>query len=68
LIKLCVLLTMSVASATAEMLFSVLRCLKNYVRSTMDWCIFIKICEVDLYKAIEVFVSAKTRRADFGQF
>jgi hypothetical protein len=24
--------------------------------------------EVDLYKAMEVFVSAKTRRADFGQF
>jgi hypothetical protein len=23
--------------------------------------------EVDLYKAMEVFVSAKTRRADFGQ-
>jgi hypothetical protein len=24
--------------------------------------------EVDLYKAMEMFVSAKTRRADFGQF
>jgi gamma-glutamyl phosphate reductase len=24
--------------------------------------------EVDLFKAMEVFVSAKTRRADFGQF
>jgi gamma-glutamyl phosphate reductase len=24
--------------------------------------------EVDLYKAMEVFVSAKTRRAEFGQF
>jgi hypothetical protein len=24
--------------------------------------------EVDLYKAMEVFESAKTRRADFGQF
>jgi gamma-glutamyl phosphate reductase len=23
--------------------------------------------EVDLYKAMEMFVSAKTRRADFGQ-
>ena len=23
--------------------------------------------EVDMYKALEVFVSAKTRRADFGQ-
>jgi hypothetical protein len=32
LIKLCVLLTMAVASATAERSFSVLRCLKNYVR------------------------------------
>ena len=35
LIKLCVLLTMPVASATAEMSFSVLRRLKTYVRSTM---------------------------------
>jgi hypothetical protein len=37
LIKLyvCVLLTMPVASATAEMSFSVLRHLKTYVRSTM---------------------------------
>jgi len=35
LIELCVLLTMSVASATAERSFSVLRCLKTYVRSTM---------------------------------
>jgi hypothetical protein len=34
-IKLCVLLTMPVASATAEMPFSVLRRLKTYVRSTM---------------------------------
>jgi gamma-glutamyl phosphate reductase len=24
--------------------------------------------EVDLYKAMEMFVSAKTRRVDFGQF
>ena len=49
---LCVLLTMTVASATVERSFSVLRCLKNYVRSTMkndrlssslDWCIFIEI-------------------------
>jgi hypothetical protein len=30
-----VLLTMPVASATAEMSFSVLRCLKHYARSTM---------------------------------
>jgi hypothetical protein len=35
LIKLCVLLSMPVASATAEMPFSVLRRLKTYVRSTM---------------------------------
>ena len=35
LIKLCVLLTMPVTSATAEMSFSVLRRLKTYVRSTM---------------------------------
>jgi hypothetical protein len=33
LIKLSVLLTMPVASATAEWSFSVLRCLKNYVKS-----------------------------------
>jgi hypothetical protein len=35
LIKLCVLLTMPVATATAEMPFSVLRRLKTYARSTM---------------------------------
>ena len=35
LIKLCILLTMPVTSATAEMPFSVLRRLKTYVRSTM---------------------------------
>ena len=36
LIKLSVLLTIPVASVTAELRsFSVLRCLKNYVRSTM---------------------------------
>ena len=35
LIKICVLLTMPVASATAEMPFNVLRRLKTYVRSTM---------------------------------
>jgi hypothetical protein len=35
LIKLCVLLTMPVASATAEMPFSVLRRLEAYFRSTM---------------------------------
>ena len=35
LIIICVLLTMPVASATAERSFSVLRCLKDYVRSTI---------------------------------
>jgi hypothetical protein len=65
LIKLCVLLTMPVASATAEMSFSVLRRLKTYVRSTMKND---RDFEVDLCKAMEVFASAKTRRADFGQF
>jgi hypothetical protein len=75
LIKLCVLLTMPVASATAERSFSVLRCLKNYVMSTMEndrlsslGLVHIhRDFEVDLYKAMEMFVSAKTRRADFGQ-
>jgi hypothetical protein len=67
---------MSVASATSERSFSVLRCLKNYARSNMknDRLSFLGLVhihrdfEVDLYKAMEVFVSAKTRRADFGQF
>ena len=76
LIKLCVLLTMPVASATAERSFSVLRCLKNYVMSTMknDRLSSLGLVhihrdfEVDLYKAMEMFISAKTRRADFGQF
>jgi hypothetical protein len=76
LIKLCVLLTMSVASATVERSFSVLRCLKNYVRSTMKndrlsshGLVHIhRDFEVDVYKAMEVFVPAKTLRADFGQF
>jgi hypothetical protein len=65
----CVLLTMPVASATAERSFSVLRCLKNYVRSTMKND---RLCslglvhihrdfEMDLYKAMGVFVSAKTQ-------
>ena len=77
LIKLCVLLTMPVASATAEMSFSVLRRLKKtYVRSTMknDRLSSLGLMhinrdfEVDLYKAMEAFASAKTRGADFGQF
>jgi hypothetical protein len=75
-IKLCVLLNMSVASATAERSFSVLRCLKNYVWSTIKndrlsshGLVYIhRGFEVDVYKAMEVFVSAKTRRADFWQF
>ena len=76
LIKLRVLLTMPVASAIAEMSFSVLRRLKTYVRSTMknDRLSSLGLMhinrdfEVDLHKAMEVFVSVKTRRADFGQF
>ena len=76
LIKLSVLLIMPVASATAERPFSVLLCLENYVRSTMknDRLSFLGLVhihrdfEVDLYKAMEVFVSAKTRRADYGKF
>jgi hypothetical protein len=67
LIKLCVLLTMPVASATAEISFSVLRRLKTYVRSTMknDRLSSLGLMhinrdfEVDVYKAMEVFVSAK---------
>jgi hypothetical protein len=50
--------------------------LKNYVRSTMKndrlsshGLVHIhRDFEVDVYKAMEVFVSPKTRRADFGQF
>jgi hypothetical protein len=67
---------MPVASATVERSFSVLRCLENYVRSTMknDRLSSLGLVhiqrdfKVDFYKAMEVFVSAKTRRADFGQF
>ena len=73
LIKLCVLLTMPVASATAERSFSVLRCLKGYVRSTIKNVRLSSLglvdihrdFEVNLYKAMEVFISSKTRRADF---
>ena len=76
LIKLCVLLIMSVASATAERSFSVLRCLKDYIRSTIKNVRLSSLglvdihrdFQVDLYKAMEVFASAKTQRADFGQF
>jgi len=70
---LCVLLSMPVASATAEMSFSVLRCLKTCISSTMknDSLSSLGLMhihrdfEVDLYKTMEVFVSAKTGRADF---
>jgi hypothetical protein len=66
---------MPVASATVEMSFSVLRCLKDYLRSTIKNIRLSSLglvdihrnYEVDLYKEMEVFVSAKTRRADFGQ-
>ena len=67
---------MPVASATVEMSFSVLRRLKTCVSSAMknDRLFSLALMhihrdyEVDLYKAMEVFVSAKTRRAHFGQF
>jgi hypothetical protein len=67
---------MPVASATAERSFSVLRRLKTYVRLTMksDRLSSLGLMhinrdfDVDLYKSMEVFVSAKTRRAEFGQF
>ncbi len=71
---LCVLLSMPVARATAEMSFSVLRRLKTCVSSTvkndrlsssLGLMHIDRDFEVDLYKAMEVFVSAKTRRADF---
>jgi hypothetical protein len=68
---------MPVASATAEMPFSVLRRLKTYVRSTMKndrlsslglMHILTEILKWTCTKQkLEVFVSAKTRRADFGQ-
>ena len=67
---------MPVASATAERSFSVLRRLKTYARSTMkndrlsslglmhiQWDF-----EVDLYTAMEVFVSTKTRRKILDNF
>ena len=70
---LCVLLNMPAASATAKMPFSVLRRLKTCVSSAMknDGLSSLGLMhihrdfEVDLYKAMEVFVSAKTRRAHF---
>ena len=73
---LCIMLTMPVTSATAERSFSVLRRLKTYVRSTMknDRLSSLALTHihrdfsVDLDKIMEKFVSAKTRRTDFGQF
>ena len=67
---LCVLLTMPVVRATDERSFSVLRRLKTYVRSTMyeELMHIHRDFEMDLYKAMEVFVSSQTRRANFGQF
>ena len=64
---------MSAASATAKMSFSVLSRLKTCVSSAMKnerlsslgLNYIHRDFEVDLYKAMEVFVSAKTRRADF---
>ena len=63
---------MPVASAIAEMSFSVLRRLKTYVRSTMknDRLSSLGLMhinrdfEVDLYKAMEVFASTGTRIPD----
>jgi len=73
---LCVLLTMPVASATAEISFSVLIRLKTYVRSTMENDRLSSLglmhihrdFEIDLYKTMEVFVSVRTRRTDLGHF
>ena len=73
---LCIMLTMPVTSATAERSFSVLRRLKTYVRSTMNNDRLSSLAlmhihrdfSVDLDRVMEKFVSAKTRRTDFGQF
>ena len=73
---LCIMLTMLVTSATAERSFSVLRRLKTYVRSTMNNDRLSSLAlmhihrdfSVILDKFMEKFVSAKTRRTDFGQF
>jgi hypothetical protein len=66
---LCVLLNMAAASATAKISFSVLRRLKTCVSSAMkNYRLFSlglmhinRDFEVDLYKAMEVFVSTKTQ-------
>jgi hypothetical protein len=65
---LCVLLSMPVASATAEMSFSVLRRLKTCDSSTMKNNRLSSLglmhihrdFELDLHKAMEVFVSVMT--------
>ena len=67
---------MPVASTFAERSVSVLSRLKTCGRSTMENDRLSSLglmhihrdFEVDLYKAMEVFVSAKSRRADFEQF
>jgi hypothetical protein len=64
---------MPIANATAGRTFSVLRHLKTYVMSAMknDRLSSLGLMhihrdfEVDLYRAMKVFVSAKTQRADF---
>ena len=70
------MLTMPVTSATTERLLSVLRRLKTYVRPTMNNDKLSSLAlmhihrdfSVDLDKVMEKFVTAKTRRTDFGQF
>jgi hypothetical protein len=65
---LCVLLSMPAASVTAEMSFSVLRRLKtcdiwtmkNDRLSSLGLMHIHRDFEAELYKAMEVFVSAKT--------
>ena len=73
---LCVLFSMPAASVTAKMSFSVLRRLKTCVSSAMknDRLFSLGLMhihrdfEVDLYKAMEVFVSAKTEWHIFDNF
>jgi hypothetical protein len=67
---------MSIESATAERSFSALRRLKTYARSTikndtlssLGLMHIHRVFEVDLHKAMNVLVSAKTRREDIEQF
>ena len=69
---LCVLLNMPASTATAKMSFSVLRrlatcgssAIQNDRLSSLGLMHIHRDFEVDLYKAMEVFVSAKSRRAD----